>query len=200
MSKYKTRHPDDTDEPQDVGLSSDDEATGMREHIGIARKITLHKPSLGGPSAAPGKPSATTGPAGPASLPPEGFMKLGPDEVIINKGVLRSIKRGAQLALRDTLPTSFASSTATPGDLPFKVPQPPKHAVHCDLCKKDFPTSRALRRHLRMHRGETNYMCKKCGKHLASSHMMDMHEASCGCRDFPHNCRAVARGTTPNRL
>ena len=31
MSAYKIRHPDDTDDPQDIGLSSDDEATGMRE-------------------------------------------------------------------------------------------------------------------------------------------------------------------------
>ena len=88
MSEYKTRHPDDTDEPQNVGLSSDDEATGMKEYVGIARRITLPKPSPGGPSAAPGKPSATTGSVGPASPPPEGFVKLGPDEIVINKGVL----------------------------------------------------------------------------------------------------------------
>ena len=37
MSTYKTRHPDDTDDPQDVGLSSDDEVTGMGEEIGISR-------------------------------------------------------------------------------------------------------------------------------------------------------------------
>ena len=88
MSNYKTRHPDDTDEPQDIGLLSDDEAMGMREYIGIARRITLPKPSPGGPSAAPGMPSATTSSVGPASPPQEGFVKLGPDEVIINKGVL----------------------------------------------------------------------------------------------------------------
>ena len=39
MSMYKIRHPDDTDDPQDVGLSSDDEATGMGEEIGIARRV-----------------------------------------------------------------------------------------------------------------------------------------------------------------
>ena len=88
MSEYKTRHPNDTDEPQDISLLSDDEATGMREQIGVARRITVPRPSLGGPSAAAGKPSATSGPAGPASPPPEGFVKLGPDEVIINKGIL----------------------------------------------------------------------------------------------------------------
>ena len=40
MSMYKIRHPDDTDDPQDVGLSSDDEATGMGEEIGIARRCS----------------------------------------------------------------------------------------------------------------------------------------------------------------
>ena len=37
MSTYKTQHPDDTADPQDVGLSLDDEATGMGEEIGISR-------------------------------------------------------------------------------------------------------------------------------------------------------------------
>ena len=97
------------------------------------------------------------------------------------------------MALKGKLPTSFASSTATSGDLPFEVPQLPKHATHCDLCRRDFPTSKALRRHLRMHRGETRHMCKKCGKHLTSSCMMDMHEA-CSSRDFLHNCKTCGKG------
>ena len=196
MSKYKTRHPDDTDEPQDVGLSSDDEATGMEEYVGIARRLTLPKPSLGGPSGAPGKPSATTGSVCPASPLPEGFMKLGPDEIVINKCVLQSIKRGADLALKGKLPASFASFTATSGDLPFEVPQPLKHATHCDSCRRDFPTSKALRRHLRMHRGETRHMYKKCGKHLTSSHMMPPAAAVISHTTARH----VARDTTPSRL
>ena len=55
MSEYKTRHPNDTDEPQDIGLSSD-EVMGMKAYVGIARRITLPKPSPDGPSATPGKP------------------------------------------------------------------------------------------------------------------------------------------------
>ena len=163
MLEYKNRHPDDTDEPQDMRLSSDNKATGMEEQIGIARRITLSRPSPGGPYAAPGRPSATAGPAGhsdPPTGPPAGFVKLGPDEVVISKSVLQGIKRGAELALKGTLPASFLSVTATAGDLPFDVPQPPKHVVHCNFCKKDFPTSKALRKHLRMHRGQSNYMSK----------------------------------------
>ena len=91
MLEYKSRHLDNTDKPQDVGLSSDDKATGMEEQVGVARRITVPKPSPMEPTAAVGKLSDAAGPAGP----PEGFMKLGPNEIVINKGVLRSIKRGA---------------------------------------------------------------------------------------------------------
>ena len=77
MSEYKNRHLDDTDEPQDVGLSSDDEATGLKEQLGISRRITLSRPSLGGPSTAPGAASPA-GPSGPPTEPPVGFVKLGP--------------------------------------------------------------------------------------------------------------------------
>ena len=44
MSAYKIRHPDDTDDPPDIGLSSDDEATCMEEQIGIAWRITVSHP------------------------------------------------------------------------------------------------------------------------------------------------------------
>ena len=78
LSEYKNRHPDNTDEPQDVGLLSDDEATGLKKQIGIARRITLSRPSLGGPSTAPGT-AGPAGPSGPPTKPPVGFVKLGPD-------------------------------------------------------------------------------------------------------------------------
>ena len=130
MLEYKSRYLDDTDDPQDVGLSSDDEATGMEERVGVARKITVPKPSPREPTAAVGNPSDAAGLAGP----PEGFVKLGPNKIVINKGVLRSIERGEKLALKGNLPSSFASTTATSGDIPFEIPQPAKHAVHCDMC------------------------------------------------------------------
>ena len=44
MSTSKNRHPDDMDDPQDIGLSSDDEATGMGKEIGISRRITVSRP------------------------------------------------------------------------------------------------------------------------------------------------------------
>ena len=101
MSTYKIRHPDDTDDPQDVGLSSDDEATGMREEIGIARWIahpvrSVSPPYSQGRAVSPPAEDWTpsSGTSGPSGEPPAGFVRLGPDEVVIKKAVLWGIKRG----------------------------------------------------------------------------------------------------------
>ena len=55
-SLYKSRHPDDTDEPNDVGGSSEDEAEGMEEVLGVTRR--LYKPSPAQPSPAQPSPEA----------------------------------------------------------------------------------------------------------------------------------------------
>ena len=48
---YKSRHPNDMDEPGDIGGSSEDEAGSMEEVLGITRR--LYKPSPAQPSPAP---------------------------------------------------------------------------------------------------------------------------------------------------
>ena len=45
-----------------------------------------------------------------------------------------------------------------------------------------------------MHLGKTNYICKTCGKHLASSHTYDMHMESCGSTEYAHNCLTCGKG------
>ena len=83
MSEYKNRHPDDTDDPQDVGLSSDDEATGLREEIGIARRVA-HPVRSVSPTYSQGRAvpaedrSPSSGTLGPSGEPPAGFVRLGP--------------------------------------------------------------------------------------------------------------------------
>ena len=203
MSAYKTRHPNDTDDPPDIGLSSDDEATGMEEQIGIALGITVSHPersvspsySQGRAAAPPADdqaPSTTT--SGPSCEPPASFVRLGPDEVVIRKVVLCGIKRGAELVLQGKLPVSFSAGSASAGDMPFAVPKPGKDEVHCTFCRKDFPSAKALRRHLHMHEGKSVYMCPKCGKHLVSRATMEMHQSSCGSQDYPHNCATCGKG------
>ena len=200
MSAYKQRHLDDTDEPQDVGLSSEDEIAGMAEQVGVSRRIMTQSPgaptsSRGkAPSSAPvGEPTGNPAPAPQPSLP-EGCVKLGLDEVVICKGILRGIKRGAELALRGNLPANFSAGLATAGDVPFQLDPRSEDDVYCPLCKKDLPNPRALRHHLRIHQGKTRNICKKCGKHLASKKMMAMHEVSCGSTEYKHNCASCGKG------
>ena len=125
MSVYKQHHLDDTEDPQDVGLSSEDEITGMVEQLGVSRRIIMQSPGTPTPSrgrallpAPEGEPTGDPVPAPQPSLP-EGYVKIGPDEVVIRKGILRGIKRGAELALKGGLPASFSAGSATAGDVPF---------------------------------------------------------------------------------
>ena len=191
MSAYKLRYLDNSEDPPDVGLSSEDQATGMEEIIGIAHRVTLSRPS---PASAPST-SQPTRPAMPPGDPsvPKGSVKLASDEVVIKKAVLRGIKRGAELALKGQAPASFSLGQATAGDIPFEVPTPAPHQVHCDICRNDLPTPKTLR-HLRAHKGMTHYSCPKCGKHLASGRTWDMHKESCGSADFAHNCQKCGKG------
>ena len=200
MSAYKIRHPDDTDDPQDVGLSLDDEATGVREQIGIARQIArpdrsvLPPYSQGRAVSPPAEDRApSSGTSGPSGEPPVGFVRLGPDEVVIKKAVLRGIKRGAELALKGHVPATF-SMGASAGDVPFAIPKMKKTKVHCTFCRKDFPSAKALRRHLCMHAGKSVYKCPRCGWHLVSRATMEMHQRSCGIQDRPHNCVTCGKG------
>ena len=200
MSAYKQHHLDDTDEPQDVGLSSKDEITGMAEQVGVSRRIMMQLPGAPtssrskAPSPAPeGEPAGDPAPAPQPSLP-EGWVKLGSDEVVIRKGILRGIKRGAELALRGSLPANFSAGSATAGDVPFQLDPRSEDDVYCPLCRKDLPNPRALRRHLRIHLRKTRNICKKCGKHLASKKMMSMHEESCGSAEYKHNCASCGKG------
>ena len=148
-----------------MGLSSEDEATGMEVILGVAQRVTLLRPSPAQPTPTPST-SKSSGSADPGV--PEGYVKLAGDEVVIKKVVLRGIKRGAELALKGQAPASFLLGQAMAGDLPFEVPAPAPHQVYCDICRKDLPTPKALRHHLQAHKGMTHYLCPKCGKHLAS--------------------------------
>ena len=69
VSEYKQRYPNHSENPQDIGLSSENKATGMDEQIGIAHIVTVLRPSpTTKPSTAKPTRSATP-PTGPAELP-----------------------------------------------------------------------------------------------------------------------------------
>ena len=175
----------------------------MGEEIGISRRIMVSHPdrsvsppySQGRAVTPPAKDRASsTGASGLSGEPPAGFVRLGPDEVVIKKAVLHGIKRGAKLALEGRVPVAFSMGLASAGDVPFAIPKPSKDKVHCTFCRKDFPSAKAFRHHLRMHAGKSVYVCSRCGWHLVSRATMEMHQRSCGTQDCPHNCVSCGKG------
>ena len=144
----------------------------MEEQIGIARWITVSHPDR-------------------SVSPP---YSQGRAATFIKKAVLHGIKRGAKLALKGHLPASFCVGPASAGDVPFAIPKLSKDEVHCTFCRKDFPSAKAVRRHLRMHEGKSVYVCSKCGRHLAGWATMKMHQHSCGSQDCLHNCVTCGKG------
>ena len=195
MSTYKLRYLDNSEDPPDVGLSSEDEVKGMEEVIGVAHRVTLSRSSPAQPASAP-LTSQPTRPAMPPGEPsvPEGCVRLASNEVVIKKAVLRGIKRGAEPVLKGQAPASFSLGQATAEDIPFEVPRLAPHQIHCDICRKDLATPKALRYHLWAHKGMTHYLCLKCGKHLTSGCTWDMHKESCGSTDFAHNYWECGKG------
>ena len=172
-SLYKSHHPNNTDEP-DVGGSSEDEAEGMEEVLGVTRR--LYKPLPAQPSLAQPSPEA-------------------PEDRDTVRVPRKDLKRVAKL-LQDLsagkkvkLPVSTSRE-----EVPFAVPDVMAGETNCALCHQTFKSTRSLRRHMKTHTGETGYSCQ-CGKVLASRIMLDLHQKSCG-RDKSHLCKACNLGCT----
>ena len=152
------------DEPIDVGGSSEDEAEGMEEVLGVTRR--LYKPLSAQPF--PAQPS-------PAQPSPEA-----PEDRHTVRVPRRDLKRAAKL-LQDLsagkkvkLPVSTSRE-----EVPFTIPNVMAGETDCALCHQGFKITRSLWRHMKTHTGETGYSCQ-WGKVLASRIMLDLHQKSCG--------------------
>ena len=176
-SVYKGRHPDDTDDPEAVGLSSEDEAEDMGEVLGVSRRLPVPVP----PSSSLRQPESE-GEPGPS---PE-------DDTI--KVPKKDLKR-AQNIIKDMLAGKKArwGTAASKEDIPFSVPEVLAGETSCQLCYRSFSSTRSLRRHMLTHTGDTGFSCDRCGKILASSITLDMHLEGCG-RAKNHFCMECNRG------
>ena len=183
-SLYKSRHPDDTDEPNNVGGSSEDEAEGMEEVLGVTRR--LYKPLPAQPS--PAQPS----PAQPSPAQPSPEAPKDRDTVRVPK---KDLKWAAKL-LQDLSAGKKVKlpASASREEVLFDVPDVKTGETNCALCHQAFKSTRSLRRHMKTHTGETGYSCQ-CGKVLASRVMLDLHQKSCR-QDKSHWCKACNLGYT----
>ena len=178
-SVYKSRHPEDTDDPDDVGVSSEDEAEGMEGILGISRRLSRPPPS----ESSPPEPSAPPAPGKPAPEVEEGFRKVPKKDLKRAQGILKDILAGRRVR----------ASGATREDVPFEVPEVQAGETSCELCCQCFKSARSLRRHMKTHTGDTGWSCDQCGKILASGAMYNLHQKSCG-KERGHWCRECTKG------
>ena len=188
-SLYKSRHPSDTDEPNDVGGSSEDEAEGMEEVLGVTRR--LYKPLPAQPSPAQLSPAQPS----PEQPSPKQSSPEVPEDRDTVRVPRRDLKRAAKL-LQDLLAGKKVKLPviASREEVPFTVPDILAGETDCVLCHQAFKSTQSLRRHMKTHTGETGYSCQ-CGKVLASRIMLDLHKKSCG-QEKSHWCKACNLGYT----
>ena len=184
-SIYKSRHPEDTDYPDDVGVSSEDEAEGMEGILGVSRRLSRPPPS----ESFPPEPSAPPAPGKPAPEVKEGFIKVPKKDLKRSQGILKDILAGRRVRV----------SGATLEDVPFKVPEVEAGETCCELCRQCFKSTRSLRRHMKTHTGDTGWSCDQCGKVLASGAMYNLHQKVVVRRE-DIGVENVKRGTPPSRL
>ena len=133
---YKSRHPDDTDDPDAVGMSSEDEAKGMGDILGISRRLI--KP-----------PSAEPLPPEPPVLEEEGMIKVPKKDLKRAQGILKDILAGRKVRV----------TGATWKEVPFEVPEVQAGNTNCELCQQSFKSTRSLCLHMKMHTGDTGWSC-----------------------------------------
>ena len=178
-SIYKSRHPDDTDDPDAVSLSSEDEAENLGEVLGVSRR--LPKPA---PSSSPRQHEPESHGADPDPFPEDDTIKV----------PKKDFKR-AQNIIKDMLAGRKArwATAASREDIPFSVPEVQAGETSCQLCHQSFSSTRSLRRHMLTHTGDTGFSCSRCGKILASRVTRDMHLEGCG-RPKRHFCMECNQG------
>ena len=170
-STYKERHPDDTDDPGAVGVSSEDEAEGMGEVLGISRRLQKPVPSPAESSTAKLGSATPSDPATPAVPEEEGIIRVKRKDLRRAEGILKDILAGKRVRM---------STGASCQDVPFEVPIIQPGERDCQLCRQSFKSTRSLKHHMKTHTGETGWSCSRCSKILASRAMRDLHLKSCG--------------------
>ena len=172
LSLHKDAHNSDSEDYDDIGLSSEEEAGEMEDTPTIRRKYN--------------KPTAPPPPV-PVPVPEPGTSAQQPsgDKVEVSKQVLEQAFSVLGQILKGeapAVPTRSTGSQADPVLNPFKVYRAKEGEKVCNVCSRKFWKTETLRRHQKTHVGTQKWTCKRdnCGRRLANKRSFDQHQLSCG--------------------
>ena len=169
---YKSHHPDNTDNPDTISVSSEDEAEGMEDILRMSRR--LNKP-----------PPAEPSPPEPAAPEEEGMIKVPKKDLKRAQGILKNILAGKKVC---------ASTGVTWEDVPFKVPKVQVGDTSCELCHQfqKYPLTASPY--------EDTYwghwmVLQLVWQSAGMQSMHDLHMKGCG-QEKGHWCQECNRGYT----
>ena len=165
LSLHKDAHNSDSEDYDDIGLSSEEEAGEMEDTPAIRRKYN--------------KPTPPPLPVPPVPLPEPGTSAQQPssDKVEVSKQVLEQAFSVLGQILKGeapAVPTRSTGSQANPVLNPFKVYRAKEGERACSVCGRTFWKTMTLRRHQKTHVGTQKWTCKRdnCGRKLANKEVL----------------------------
>ena len=189
VSRHKDVHPEDSDGPEDIGLSSEEEAEGMEEDESIARKY--HQRA--GPAPAPGAPPApraTSTETGTSTTDPEVATLQVPVAALQQvQEMIGKILGGEAPAAGFPQPAPQPPAGADQG-APFSIPKPKRGEKKCSVCQRAFWSTTTLRQHMKTHTGEQKHTCPNagCGRKLSSKRSLETQLQTCQ-KEKTHFCK-----------
>ena len=149
VTQWKDANPSNTEDEVNMGLTSEDEAEGLGPEAGVAWRG----------QAARGEP-------------PQGATPtlVGEGEVVVKKQALKRMKQQVLALLRgEDLPEGAEAHKVA--EVPYQLPAVERDVTVCPVCERELPNHHKLMKHMGVHCGE-KFPCSKCGKVLASRHML----------------------------
>ena len=188
-SRHKDAHPDDSDAPEDMGLSSEEEAEGMEEDDNIARKYH-QRPGPAPAPAAPPASRATSTETGTSTTDPEVATLQVPVAALQQVQEMIGKILGGEAPAADLFQPAPQPSAGTDQGAPFSIPKPKRGEKKCSVCQRAFWSTTSLRQHVKTHTGEQKHTCPNpgCGRKLSSKRSLETHLQTCQ-KEKTHFCK-----------
>ena len=184
LSNHKDLHPEDSDNPADIGLSSEEEADNLDEHPAIRRKYhQTSQPTVTTASTTGGSTSTVTTATTTSSTSTDPQMTT----IQIPVTALQQVHSMLGQMLQGQVPDLPQQAPVPPAplepaeDMPFSVTRPKRGEKQCTVCQRNFGSTDTLRRHIKSHTGKQQHIYPNpgCGRKLSSKRSYDTHLTTC---------------------